>query len=487
MADMFFSLKETAEKLGKTEQQVKELIKTGKLREFRDGSHLLFKIDEVEQLMTELTAGQTEPSQEPSAESAEQTTEEPQAKRAEELIPELRSSEPAPDTEPQEPQESAPQKDTSSSDEPQAELELEIEPEAELELEPEAKSEPETEAELELAEESPEKTAGSESELEEVLGLDDTVAAQNTESSEFDLLLDETTANKAGASTTESSEFDLSLDETGDDEDLLLSSGSEDRLLSTGSVNISDDQLTNMDTDLTGEGINVLGDDQSGYKISDDTGAETTLPPMDSVEPSLQEIEDDVNLDSFGSGSGLLDLSLQADDTSLGGILDEIYTTDGEPEGQESTEAATVDEMITEADHAVEQQHAEPDAMLQAPIIRTAAAQFYDPKSDKLGLVIFLPLLAILYSIIVTAATATMRGKAPIILTSLQSFIWYIVGGAALVVAIFGIWAMIPAGDAVKKPKKAKQKKGKKVKEKKAKAPKEKKPKKSGGLFKRKK
>jgi len=38
------------------------------------------------------------------------------------------------------------------------------------------------------------------------------------------------------------------------------------------------------------------------------------------------EIESDVNLDSFGSGSGLLDLSWHNDDTSLGGLLDEIYT-----------------------------------------------------------------------------------------------------------------------------------------------------------------
>ena len=51
-----------------------------------------------------------------------------------------------------------------------------------------------------------------------------------------------------------------------------------------------------------------------------------------------------MNLDSFGSGSGLLDLSLQADDTSLGGILDEIYTT--EDEGAEPAEAGTVEEDV---------------------------------------------------------------------------------------------------------------------------------------------
>jgi hypothetical protein len=54
----------------------------------------------------------------------------------------------------------------------------------------------------------------------------------------------------------------------------------------------------------------------------------------------LEEIEEDVNLDTFGSGSGLLDLSLQADDTSLGGILDEIYTSDS---GQDTSETGALE------------------------------------------------------------------------------------------------------------------------------------------------
>ena len=42
MAGMFYSLKEAAKKLGKTEDQVKQWAKEDKLREFRDGSNLLF-------------------------------------------------------------------------------------------------------------------------------------------------------------------------------------------------------------------------------------------------------------------------------------------------------------------------------------------------------------------------------------------------------------------------------------------------------------
>ena len=46
----------------------------------------------------------------------------------------------------------------------------------------------------------------------------------------------------------------------------------------------------------------------------------------------FDKMDEDINLDSFGSGSGLLDLSLQADDTSLGGILDEIYAEEDNAE-----------------------------------------------------------------------------------------------------------------------------------------------------------
>ena len=53
MAGMFYSLKETAQKLGLTEDAVKQLAEEGKLREFRDGSNLLFKIDEVNALLAE--------------------------------------------------------------------------------------------------------------------------------------------------------------------------------------------------------------------------------------------------------------------------------------------------------------------------------------------------------------------------------------------------------------------------------------------------
>lgn len=54
MAGMFYTLQEVVEKLGKSESQVQDLIRDGKLREFRDGAKLLFKVSEVEDLTANL-------------------------------------------------------------------------------------------------------------------------------------------------------------------------------------------------------------------------------------------------------------------------------------------------------------------------------------------------------------------------------------------------------------------------------------------------
>lgn len=54
MAKMFYTLDETKAALGKSEDEIKQLTKEGKLRELRDGPRLMFKADQVESLKMEL-------------------------------------------------------------------------------------------------------------------------------------------------------------------------------------------------------------------------------------------------------------------------------------------------------------------------------------------------------------------------------------------------------------------------------------------------
>jgi len=327
MAGMFYSLKEVAKKLNRTEGEIKELVKEGRLREFRDGPNLLFKVNEVEALMAE-TGGVA----------------------AEEIFP----------------------------------------------SEAEAVSE---EADISLA-------------------------------PEFE---------GPGA--------------TGD--------------------------LSGQTTPIAGEGVNILGEETAGeYKVADDTMAETkaasggTALPEDmlaetkaaSGEASLEEIEGDVNLDTFGSGSGLLDLSLQADDTSLGGILDEIYTPEGE-EAKEAKEGSAV-EVVAEAEQLLpEEEIAAPEPVGARGMVMYVEAE-PDMISNAIGTTLFIPLLVLIYTAIV--AVAAQRGIVPAIFSSVEGIIWYILLGLVVAAGLIigGAFMLIRQGSkaSVAKPKEKKAKKEKKSK-----------------------
>ena len=355
MAGMFYSLQEAAEKLNKPEEEVKELAKQGTLREFRDGSNLLFKVDEVEALVSEIGA--------------------PAFKEG-----------PAP---PEEPVEPAPPIELEEPTEPVGIEEPGLAPIPEQAFEPEQARTPEPPAEPEpLAEE------------EEIL-----------------------LAPETGVPAAESG-------------------------------------LTDADTALTGEGINVLGETDRDYPVTDDTMGETagTMGTTGTTpEASLEEIEEDVNLDSFGSGSGLLDLSLQADDTSLGGILDEIYTTEGGEEGQEPAETgSTVEEAPGAEQMLMEEDLVEPQAVPQVPAMAQAYVESEpDVQSNTLGLLLFLPLLLLLYTAIV--AVAGLRGVMPSILAATQGAIWYIVIGAIVVAGVIVGAAFMLSRDLSAGPKKQKK------------------------------
>jgi len=439
MAGMFYSLKEAAEKLGKTQDEVQQLADEGKLRVFRDGSNLLFKIDEVNALLAggaevldmNLDAGDLEMGEAPA--------EEPLAEAFEE--------------------ESAPTLDDSLEedvfkldDDDLAALEPTAEDGALAELDLPAMAEDDAASSLGLA--ADEADASSELDMTADSGEQEAVA-QTSDDDIF--LLDEA---QSAAGSTAGTEEEISL-------------APESGMLAAES------DITDMDTALAGEGVNVLGESGSGYDVTDDSMAETAGPAGSSAEASLEEIEDDVNLDSFGSGSGLLDLSLQADDTSLGGILDEIYTAEGGEEERalaaSDEDQASFDEITAEADHAApEEGMAMPEAVAVMPsaIGPVYAEAAPDTQSNMLGMLLFLPLLALLYTAIV--AVAGLRNVTPSILSSIQGMVWYIMGGA-IVFALAIVGASFVMG-AEKAPRAPKEKKIKLEKTRKEKAPKAAKP-----------
>ncbi len=237
MAGMFYSLQEAIEKLNKTEDEIKQMVADGKLREFRDGPSLLFKVEEVDALMSDAGDAGLEEILEPEAaipDALEPETLEPEAIEPEELKP--------------------------GAEEPAA---LEFD-----DLEPEIPADDLAQAEpgdLDLAE--VEDTAADVPDIE----------ALESEMAEAGTLEPEAPAPSESAADTD---------------DILLAP-------ETGAPAMSSD-LTDADTAITSFGTNVLGETGTDYDITDDTMAETAIPTGTSgtaSEVPLEEIEEDVNLD----------------------------------------------------------------------------------------------------------------------------------------------------------------------------------------------
>jgi hypothetical protein len=57
MAKMFYTLEETKVALGKSEEEIRQFAREGRLREFRDGPRLMFKADQVDQLKGDIASG----------------------------------------------------------------------------------------------------------------------------------------------------------------------------------------------------------------------------------------------------------------------------------------------------------------------------------------------------------------------------------------------------------------------------------------------
>jgi hypothetical protein len=503
MAGMFYSLEEAAKKLGKTEEEVKLLATEGKLREFRDGSVVMFKIDEVDALLAE--SGLEFAAEEDLALDSELSTETDDLEQFLDLDSPDEEAEPAL-------AEEAPAEPLQMDEEPAPEPELEpagevaemseddllmFEPDPEQEPELESIAEPEgIDEELLVAEPAAEDSLELREDLDALLGLDEEEPVGAAEAAEEpvleaeaqeDLVVeDELGLAESGIDMMEDAGEELSDDTlvAAEPDGLDGGNASQEDLFLTEAAGSQASEPTDMDTALTGEGISVLGESDADFKLTDDTLAETLAGLGATGETSLEEIEDDINLDSFGSGSGLLDLSLQADDTSLGGILDEIYTTDEEG-GAPDDNLGTADEVTAEADSLISESKLEASveedyapAVVMTP--RAMAELAPDSSSNLLGGLLFLPLILLIFTTLVTLAG--LGGFSPPLIGSIAGFIWYIMGGLGVVGLILGIVGIVGGGGGGSKPKKAKKvkkkKEPKKKKEKKEKKPKAKKEKK---------
>lgn len=307
--------------------------------------------------------------------------------------------------------------------------------------------------------------------------------------------------------TAAGTDFDLQLEETSEiklepDESQQQTPPKEDSESEGGfGLSMAGGDLTNADTRASSFGINVLDETDDGYKLAADTQGETSAGELEEIE----SLDADANLESVGSGSGLLDLSLQADDTSLGAVLDDILPA-GEGAGAGVGEVPSLEEpggLLDEMPMTEEPAEIEPMAapIAEAPMAEpepiTAAAAAatipsgpaaqlvavapVDPATTAYGFAMLVPFAALIIAAI--ALGAGLRQISPGLLKMIAGsqlvgvgLSWWIAGGlfvlTLIMLAVFGAVfgeKKASTADVYQKPKKEKKAKTPKKEKKKKK------------------
>ncbi|MGD8451301.1 MAG: helix-turn-helix domain-containing protein [Phycisphaerae bacterium] len=110
----------------------------------------------------------------------------------------------------------------------------------------------------------------------------------------------------------------------------------------------------------------------SGIGVFDDDELEIDADPMAKTQITTGPVDDQVSLESSGSGSGLLDLTRESDDTSLGAeLLDEIYPGEDEAATAEAEPQAAAEEEEEEAEEEAEIAQVDAGEVLAPVIVAT--------------------------------------------------------------------------------------------------------------------
>jgi len=193
-----------------------------------------------------------------------------------------------------------------------------------------------------------------------------------------------------------------------------------------------------------------------------DAGEVDAAHPIAQTQVTGSSISDeDLALESVGSGSGLLDLTRESDDTSLGAeLLDEIYPGAGEASDAKLDSAAGSSGVFEGAismetgasgpsglENLGEPSPVEPTAAAPTQSAATAvvAAEPYDPAGSGLttGLFLGTTITLVLGLMVVVAAMAGARSQITTLMTQDQNMLFIWVGGLLVVSILLGVVGLV--------------------------------------------
>jgi hypothetical protein len=181
------------------------------------------------------------------------------------------------------------------------------------------------------------------------------------------------------------------------------------------------------DTVITASGIGVFDDDE----------LEIDADPMAKTQVTAGAIDDQVSLESSGSGSGLLDLTRESDDTSLGAeLLDEIYP------GEEETAEAKAPPARAAEPKAKAKPKPKPELEREPELVEAEAGEALSPVLMATGdptegiFAGFLVGALILLGVAGAVVGGVVQGYLPDYALLLTKNFWIFLGGTAVVVLL---------------------------------------------------
>jgi len=175
----------------------------------------------------------------------------------------------------------------------------------------------------------------------------------------------------------------------------------------------------------------------SGIGVFDEDEVEIDADPMAKTQITAGAIDDQVSLEGSGSsGSGLLDLTRESDDTSLGAeLLDEIYPGEETAAAAEPEPRAKAKAPPPRAPVAEEKAEAEPVlAEAAAGAVLVPTAEVGDPLEGLFAG--FLVASLILMAVGASVVGGVLQGYLPDFARGLTNYFWLFLGGASGIVLL---------------------------------------------------
>lgn len=175
-----------------------------------------------------------------------------------------------------------------------------------------------------------------------------------------------------------------------------------------------------------------------GVNVFDDAELDEHVDPL--AQTAVSDLAG-LGLEGSGSGSGILDLTRESDDTSLGAeLLDEIYTDDdAKPDPSEDTRAGleeAVAEVEGEEEEAAFDLGDEADESPSAARVTVTQVVEYGPDAVSSGLTAALVVAVAVMCIAGLAIAGLVRGIVPSLIGTVYSNLAMFTGGAFGVVVI---------------------------------------------------